>query len=189
MGEAGENWLYLTFDDGPVPGVTDYVLKELEKREQKATFFMVGDNVRKHPDLAKEVFAKGHGIGNHTFNHLNGFRTAKAEYFQNFLQAEEIFQQVLGKGTDYFRPPYGLMTHAQAELIRNTHQIVMWDVLSGDYSPSISAAEILKETTSRIHPGSIVLFHDQQKTAKILPQILPDFLDFVHTQGFQTSLL
>jgi peptidoglycan-N-acetylglucosamine deacetylase len=183
------NSVYLTFDDGPVPGVTDYVLEELAKRGQKASFFMVGDNVQKHSSLAQEVLAAGHRIGNHTYHHLNGFKTSSQVYFKNFLNTEAILENVLGIKTTHFRPPYGLIRHSQAELIRKTHQIIMWDVLSGDYSKSIDFVKVLENTKERTKTGSIVVFHDQQKTKEVLPKVLPFYLDFLLDQGLTTELL
>lgn len=187
-GDGSENQVYLTFDDGPVPGVTDYVLDQLSARGQKATFFMVGDNVGKHPELAKEVLRAGHGIGNHTFHHLKGFRTSQKEYFRDFQKAEDIFQEILGKKTGIFRPPYGSMTPLQSSPIRKSHEIIMWDVLSGDYHPKVNPEKILKETKKRTQAGSIVVFHDQQKTAAVLPKILPQYLDFLSENNFKTAL-
>lgn len=188
-GDGTEKQIYLTFDDGPVHGVTDYVLDQLEKRGQKASFFVVGDNVRKHPELAKDVMLAGHQIGNHTFNHLNGFKTSDSTYVDNFRKGEEVIQDVLGIKTKHFRPPYGLMKSSQAKTILESHQIVMWNVLSGDYSKTISANQILSTIKKLNRPGSILLFHDQQKTKSILPQFLPDFLDYIKEEGYKTSLL
>lgn len=183
------NRVYLTFDDGPVPGVTEYVLEELAKRGQKATFFMVGDNVQKHPALAREVLSAGHGIGNHTFNHLKGWRTSDQKYLENIQFFDEILGQTLGLATDLFRPPYGQMTSSQAKVVLESKRIVMWSVLSGDYMRSLDSAEILKKSTQKTHAGSIVVFHDQQKTKDVLPRVLPDYLDFLLDRGFYTALL
>lgn len=188
-GDPAENQVYLTFDDGPVPGVTDFVLEQLRIRNQKATFFMVGDNVRKHPRLAKAVLEEGHLIGNHTFHHLKGFQTAQKDYFRDFQRSEEMFQEVLGKGTRVFRPPYGSLTPLQAGPIRQSHEIIMWDVLSGDYDPKEKPEKILLETQKRTLAGSIVVFHDQEKTAQTLPKVLPLYLDFLLENKFKTALL
>ncbi|WP_026950974.1 polysaccharide deacetylase family protein [Algoriphagus mannitolivorans] len=188
-GDPSGNKVYLTFDDGPVPGVTTYVLEQLKIRNQKATFFMVGDNVRKHPELARAVLADGHLIGNHTYHHLKGFKTSKEEYYRDFQKSEDIFREVLGIESRLFRPPYGSLTMAQSSPIRRSHQIIMWDVLSGDYHPKADPEKILFETKKRTKAGSIIVFHDQQKTADMLPKILPQFLDFLLEKEFKTSLL
>ncbi len=188
-GEPSENRIYLTFDDGPVPGVTDYVLNELAKRGQKATFFMVGDNVRKHTELAKEVLGAGHRIGNHTYNHLNGWKTPDKDYLENVQAFDETVGNLLGVQTDLFRPPYGLMKSSQAKSLLESKRILMWNVLSGDYDPSLSSSRIKDETIANTRAGSLVLFHDQQKTMEVLPKILPAYLDFLVERGFETALL
>ncbi|MFC3880270.1 polysaccharide deacetylase family protein [Algoriphagus namhaensis] len=184
-----ENSVHLTFDDGPVPGATDYVLKELEVRKMKATFFMVGDNVRKYPNLAKEVLANGHAIGNHTFHHLNGWKTAKDIYMEDITECDRIIQGILGITPRLFRPPYGLMSPNQARLVLKQKKVIMWDVLSGDYDSSLSSDLILKETMKLTKPGSVILFHDQEKTKKMLRDILPPFLDHVLEMNWRTKSL
>lgn len=181
--------IYLTFDDGPVPGVTDYVLDQLEKKGQKATFFMVGDNVRKHPELAREVLKAGHSIGNHTFHHLHGLRYSKESYLEDVKKCDHIFQEVLGVETSLFRPPYGWMKPSQAKALAQEKQIVMWDILSGDYDPKLSPKKILQASLKKLEPGSIVVFHDQEKTREVLPKVLPDFLDQLKERGLQTGIL
>jgi len=188
-GDGAGNQVYLTFDDGPVPGVTDYVISQLEARNQVATFFMVGDNVRKYSSLAKEVKSAGNQVGNHTYRHLNGYKADQKTYFEDFLKAEDALGNVFGAGSKLFRPPYGKMTHGQANSVRKTHQIIMWDVLSGDYHAGADSEKIVSETQKRTNAGSIIVFHDQQKTTKILPKILPRFLDFLLENDFKTGLL
>ncbi len=188
-GDPSGNRVYLTFDDGPVPGVTDYVLNELAKRGQKATFFMVGDNVRKHAGLAAEVLQAGHGVGNHTYHHRNGWNTPDRDYLENVRDFDQILGQNLGIQTELFRPPYGLLKRSQAKSLLESKKIVMWNVLSGDYDCSLDATRILDKTIGSTRPGSIVLFHDQQKTQQVLPQVLPGFLDFLLEKGFETALL
>lgn len=183
------NQVFLTFDDGPVPEVTDFVLQELSKRAMKATFFMVGDNVRKHSSLAKEVLSQGHQLANHTFHHLNGWKTKREKYVQDFLACNQIIEDQLGVQTKLFRPPYGLMTSAEAKEISKTHSIVMWNMLSGDYDLKLDAKEVLRKSIENTGPGSIVLFHDQQKTSSVLPKILPTYLDKLLDKGWTTATL
>lgn len=188
-GSPEKNRIYLTFDDGPVPGVTEFVLDELAKRKQVATFFVVGDNVRKYPELARRIHESGHQIGNHTFNHLNGWKTDLKTYLNNVELCQETLRDQLAFEATLFRPPYGLMSQAQSKLVKNTHQITMWSVLSGDYDSQLRSEQILEKTILHSKPGKIVLFHDQEKTKKVLPDFLPNYLDFVLDQGWSTCTL
>lgn len=188
-GDSSGNHVYLTFDDGPVPGVTDFVLNELAKRGQKATFFMVGDNLRKHHTLGKEVLESGHQIGNHTFNHLNGWKTSDAEYFKNVQAFDRELETSLGLETRLFRPPYGLIRNSQAKSVLKSKKLIMWNVLSGDYDLKIDPAVVLSKSMMNTNPGSIVVFHDQQKTKEVIHKVLPAYLDFLVEKGLQTRLL
>ncbi|MCL6261649.1 polysaccharide deacetylase family protein [Aquiflexum sp. TKW24L] len=184
-----EKTIYLTFDDGPVPGITDFVLNELAKRDMKATFFMVGANVEKHPSLAKEVQQAGNGIGNHTFHHLDGYRNSDALYLEDIEKCQQILQETLDINPVNFRPPYGKISKSQSKLVLPKYQIIMWDVLSGDYDPDQSAEKCLSKTKQYSKNGSIILFHDQQKTERIVKKVLPEYLDFILDKGFQTAVL
>lgn len=186
---AGEDTLYLTFDDGPVPGVTDYVLQELAKRNQKATFFVVGDNVRKYPILAQEVISEGHKIGNHTFNHFNGWKTENSAYLNNIELCDRVLWDVLGIKTELFRPPYGLIKSSQAVEVSKFRTIVMWSMLSGDYDQSLKSEVVLRKAIRYTKAGSIAVFHDQLKTTKVLPKILPPYLDYIQEKGWKTDVL
>ncbi len=181
--------IYLTFDDGPVVGVTDFVLEQLDRFGMKATFFMVGENVRKNPKLAMEVQAGGHGIGNHTMHHLNGWHSSSSTYFEDFLECEEVFKSVFGRSSVLFRPPYGMIKGGQVDEIRRSHEIIMWNVLSGDYNPKLMPKQVFDNTAKRSKTGSIVVFHDQEKTASILPKILPDYLNYIRDQGYEAAVL
>lgn len=180
--------IYLTFDDGPVPGATDYVMNELAKRSQKATFFVVGDNVRKYPKLANELIMAGHRLGNHTFNHLNGWKSKKETYLKNIDKCSNQLN-ALGVSSTLFRPPYGLISPAQAREVSKFYEIVMWSMLSGDYDPSLEPTKILRNSIYYSKPGCIAVFHDQQKTKDVLPRILPQYLDYVKEMGWETALL
>jgi len=184
-----EKTIYLTFDDGPVPGITDFVLHELSKRGLKATFFMVGANVEKHPNLAKEVLQAGNGIGNHTFHHVDGHRTPDSIYMEEIGKCQKMLHDTLQINAVNFRPPYGKITKTQSKLVLEKHQIIMWDVLSGDYDPNQSPEKCLSKSIQYSKNGSIVLFHDQQKTEIVVKKVLPDYLDFIKDSGFQTALL
>ena len=188
-GPASERKISLTFDDGPVPGITDWVLAELEKRGLKATFFMVGDNVRKHPALAQSVLAAGHQLGNHTYHHLSGWKTSTQTYLNDVASCDAILADIVGETPRFFRPPYGWMSPGQAKGLVPSKKIVMWNLLSYDFDPDLSSEILIRECTSRTAPGTIVVFHDQQKTKAQLMRVLPHYLDFLVGEGFTTQLL
>ena len=184
-----EEEIFLTFDDGPVRGVTEFVLNELEKRAMKATFFMVGANVLKNPELAKEVAARGHGIGNHTQHHLNGWKTPLEDYLNDFKKCDHVLEEVLGFEPRLFRPPYGKMTGGQAKIIQKSHELIMWNVLTGDYDQDLPAHQLVSKTVKWMAPGAIVVLHDQEKTKSVMKKILPEILDFITDSGYQTAVL
>ena len=175
--------MYLTFDDGPVPGVTPWVLEQLQAYHAKATFFCVGDNIRKHPHVFQKVIASGHAVGNHTFNHLNGWTTENIPYFHNVRHCANQVHSVL------FRPPYGRLKPKQAQFLQRHYRIVMWDVLSGDFDPKISAEQCLANVTDNAEPGSIIVFHDSLKAEDKLRTVLPQVLEHFSRQGYQFEKL
>lgn len=184
-----ENKITLTFDDGPVPGVTDWVVEELAKRAMSATFFMVGDNVRKHPSLAQEVVAAGHQLGNHTYHHLSGWKTPTKIYLEDVAACDSILEDTLGIQTDFFRPPYGWITSPQAQALSKQKSIAMWSLLSYDFDSSLAAEVSVQQCKDRTSPGTILAFHDQEKTKERLRKILPSYLDFLVAEGFGTQEL
>ena len=191
---TAENTLFLTFDDGPIPEITPWVLNLLEKHSAKATFFCIGDNVRKHPEVFQKIKAKGHAIGNHTFNHLDGWNTSTSDYIENFKKAEEIIesqlQQKLISEEKLFRPPYGKIKNKQAAKITNLgYRIVMWDVITGDYDKTYSAKKCLKNTRNLIKSGSIIVFHDSLKAEKNLKYVLPKILEEYAQKGWKFEAL
>jgi peptidoglycan/xylan/chitin deacetylase (PgdA/CDA1 family) len=188
-GPSLEQKITLTFDDGPVPGITDWVLEELAKRDMKAMFFMVGDNVRKHPALAQEVVAAGHQLGNHTYRHLSGWKTSTQAYLTDVTACDAILSDTVGETPRFFRPPYGWMSQGQAKGIESTKRIVMWNLLSYDFDWSVSPEILIRACTARTAPGTIIVFHDQQKTQAQLMKVLPDYLDFLVGEGYTTQLL
>ena len=165
--------LYLTFDDGPIPEVTEFVLSTLSHYKAKATFFCIGDNVRKHPDVFQQLISSGHSIGNHTYNHVNGWQSENEAYIENFSKCSKE----LSLETSLFRPPYGRIKKAQSRLLPKNQKIVMWDVLSGDFSRHITPEICLQKTIKYARPGSIVLFHDSIKASKNMQYSLPRLLD------------
>lgn len=188
-GSASEQKISLTFDDGPVPSITDWVLEELAKRGMRATFFMVGDNVRKHPALAQTVVAAGHQLGNHTYHHLSGWKTATQTYLDDVAACDTILADTVGETPRFFRPPYGWMSPRQARGLVPAKKIVMWNLLSYDFDPDLSSEILIRTCTSRTAPGTIVVFHDQQKTEAQLKRVLPDYLDFLVGEGYTIQLL
>ena len=175
---ATENVIYLTFDDGPVPEITPEVLRILEDRNVKATFFCVGENVRKHPVIFGHIKEAGHAIGNHTFHHLNGWKTPPAEYVEDVFRCNEYFMPNL------FRPPYGMFTLSQYFLLRKKFRFILWSVLSGDYNRKIPPDQCLSNVLKNTVPGSIVVFHDSIKAQENLFYTLPRFLDHFLNEGY-----
>ncbi len=183
--ENGE--VHLTFDDGPVAGCTSFVLEKLSKHNMKATFFMVGDNVRRNPHLAKEVLACGHQVGNHTYHHANGAKMDTNTYLAEVQSCQDVMEETLSVSPGLFRPPYGRIRRKQAHLLRNKFQIVMWEVLSGDYAATLHQGRAIEKTMKYTRSGSIVLFHDQEKTFGFLKNTLPDYLAYLNDMGYRTA--
>lgn len=184
--------IFLTFDDGPVNGATEFVLEELKKVNAQATFFCIGDNVRKHPDVFEKVLREGHVIGNHTFNHLKGWSTSLERYLENIEACEAQIVNHRSQNTNlippsprFFRPPYGRITFKQIKSLRKKYQIVMWDVLTHDYSKNISRQNCLNGSLRAARPGSIVVFHDSLKAERNLTHVLPRFLEHFASEGYK----
>ncbi len=170
--------IYLTFDDGPIPEVTPWVLDQLDQYDAKATFFCVGDNVRKYPEIFEKVIEAGHNVGNHTFNHLNGWQTGLTEYVENINKCSEYVESNL------FRPPYGKISRRQAQMISHHFKVVMWDVLSGDFDQTISKTTCLENVINYANSGSIVVFHDNIKSFDKLQYVLPKVLSYFSKNGY-----
>ncbi len=178
-----EKIIYLTFDDGPIPETTKWILSTLKKYQAKATFFCVGDNVKKYPNLYKEIIRDGHKVGNHTFNHLNGWKTDTKEYLLNIEKAKKHISSQL------FRPPHGLIKTSQVKKLKKNFKIIMWNVLSMDYDKKITPEQCLKNVTSNAKPGSIVVFHDSIKSRKNLGYALPETLKHYSALGYRFESL
>lgn len=178
-----ERVLYLTFDDGPIPEVTPWVLETLRQFGAKATFFCVGDNVAKHPEVFQQILAEGHSVGNHTFNHLNGWQTDPVAYLHNVRRCARLVKSKL------FRPPYGKLTPKQRAFLERHFQIVMWDVLSGDYSLKISPEKCFQHVVKNARPGSIILLHDSLKAERNLRFALPKVLEHFAREGYRFEKL
>ncbi len=174
--------LYLSFDDGPIPEVTPFVLNTLAKFNAKATFFCIGDNVRKHPEIFRMLKEAGHQVGNHTFNHLNGWKTNTKEYMQNIEKCDELTE------THLFRPPYGRISPSQISAFKTEYpkgRIIMWDVLSGDFDTAIDAEKCYQNVIKSTVPGSIIVFHDSLKAYPRLCAALPRALEYWTKQGYR----
>ena len=180
---TAENSIYLTFDDGPIPEVTPYVLDTLAAYGAKATFFCVGDNVRKYPKLYQRILQEGHSVGNHTYHHKNGWKTQTEQYMADVDKAAKVID------SRYFRPPYGKLRPAQLKKLREEYTVVMWDVLSGDYDPSRTADQCLQTVTAHSTPGSVVVFHDSLKAADTLREILPKVLHHCKENGWDMAAI
>lgn len=208
--------LFLTFDDGPIPEITPWVLKELKKYQGKATFFCIGDNVKKHPDIFQQIISEGHQVGNHTFNHLNGWHTSKENYLENVNMAEAVMfeanfnekekkkrlkskeagnenresRKKKQETRKLFRPPYGKIKNSQAKaLVKYGYEIVMWDILSGDFSKKISPEKCYTNVIKNSKEGSVIVFHDSLKASKNLKYVLPRILEYYSEKGFQFKSL
>ncbi|CAM1334205.1 polysaccharide deacetylase family protein [Tenacibaculum aestuariivivum] len=180
--------IYLTFDDGPVPVVTEFVLDELKKYNAKATFFCIGDNIKKNPDIFCRILKEGHSIGNHTNNHLNGWKTSTAAYVENTLLCESSmvdFKYKVVCESKLFRPPYGKLKRSQAkQLLKRGYKIIMWTVLSADFDKSITKEKCLHNVINNVKNGSIVVFHDSIKASGKLYYTLPRFLEEFSKKGY-----
>ena len=178
----GKN-LYLTFDDGPTPGVTDQVLDLLDKYNAKATFFVVGSQVERHRELFREIMRRGHAIGSHSYNHPRSSSLSSADFLQDIEQCNALLQEELGHPPTYFRPPYGRIRSRDAR--RLAQQIVMWDVLPGDWRADYSGEQIVSIVQEKSRPGSIVVLHDSEKAADRLLYALPRILDHFHRRDYK----
>lgn len=184
--QNSEKKIYLTFDDGPIPEVTEWVLQVLNDYDIKATFFCIGDNIKKHPNIFKKVIQDGHSIGNHTFNHLKGWDFPTQKYVENALLCEsEIQSQIKNLKSKIFRPPYGKVKPSQSRKLRNMgYKIIMWDVLSRDYDKEISPEQCLENIIQNTVSGSIIICHDSTKAFKNLEFALPKAIGYLKNKGF-----
>ena len=198
---SDEHAVYLTFDDGPIPEVTPWVLRLLEQYGIKATFFMVGDNIRKHPGVFRQVVEQGHRIGNHTFNHIRGFENTFKSYQSNTDRAQQFMWEACGdlpaQALEHalqpllFRPPHGHMTWGQYLMLKRHYRIVMWDLVTRDYSKKLRGPQVLANVMRYARNGSIITFHDSLKSWNNgnLAYALPRSLDFLKEEGYEFRLL
>ncbi len=178
-----EKVIYITFDDGPVPEVTPQVLEILDEYKLKATFFCVGDNVNKHPEIYADILKRGHKTGNHTYNHLKGASFPTKEYVENIKKADDLIKSNL------FRPPYGRISFSQKRALKNNYEIVMWDLLTRDYNKNISPDTILHNIKHYSRNGSIVIFHDSIKARNNMLTVLPLAIEYWNSRGYTFGTL
>jgi len=174
-----EKVIHLTFDDGPIPEATPWVLDQLKQYNAQATFFCVGENVKKHPDIFERVVHSNHVVGNHTFNHLNGWGSDNIPYFHNVRNCAHLVK------SDLFRPPYGRLLPKQAQFLQRHYQIVMWDVLSGDFDQNLDQEKCFMNVVNNATKGSIIVFHDSLKAKDKLEFVLPKVLEYFSKKGFR----
>ncbi len=170
---------YLTFDDGPIPEVTPWVLDTLDRYGVKATFFFVGDNVRKYPELYEEVKRRGHSYGNHTMHHLQGFKTPRIRYMRDITEADDLIDSSL------FRPPHGLLRWSQAKAIKKHYNIVMYDLVTRDYSIKMTPDEVFRNVRRYVRNGSIIVFHDSLKAERNMKEVLPRAIEWLQNEGYE----
>ncbi|MDQ8005631.1 MAG: polysaccharide deacetylase family protein [Pedobacter sp.] len=196
--DTKEKVVYLTFDDGPIPNVTDFVLNTLKNFGIKATFFCIGDNIQKHPQIFERIKNDGHAVGNHTYNHLKGWKTEDNDYIANFWKCQEL------TATNLFRPPYGRIKKSQISQLINSWQltvgkelktenrelqIIMWDILSGDFDLKLSPERCYQNVISNVRNGSIIVFHDSLKAWERLEHALPKTIEYLLAKGYRFETL
>jgi len=174
-----EHAVYLTFDDGPIPESTPFILDTLREHGVKATFFMVGDNVRKYPDLYERIVADGHQVGNHTHNHIGGLRHSIKKYMYNVEKANAYIH------SPFFRPPHGWMRHALYAVLSRRYKVVMWDLVTRDYSKWLTADDVVDNVRRYARNGSIITFHDSLKSIDKLRTALPESIIWLKGQGYE----
>ena len=177
--DVNDHSVYLTFDDGPIPESTPYILKVLKEFDVKATFFVVGDNVRKYPELYQQILNEGHRVGNHTYNHIGGARHSIYTYEKNVKKCDDLIH------SDLFRPPHGWMRPTQYHRFKHKFRIVMWDLVTRDYSKRLSAYDVVRNVHLYARNGSIITFHDSLKSIDKLHYALPASLRYLKSQGYE----
>jgi peptidoglycan/xylan/chitin deacetylase (PgdA/CDA1 family) len=177
--EATKPVVYLTFDDGPIPEITPWVLRILKDEDISATFFCVGENVMKYPEIYQQILDDGHSVGNHTYNHWQGIRKDNPDFFSNIEKASGFID------SDLFRPPHGWMKRSQYRYLKSQFRIIMWDLISCDYDADIKPERVLRNVTNYVRPGSILTFHDSIKAKQNLEKVLPPAIRWMKEQGYR----
>lgn len=187
-----EKKVFLTFDDGPIPEITDWVLNQLKVYNAKATFFCIGNNIEKHPEVFNKLLEEGHAIGNHTFNHVKGWNTLNKTYFKEVEMCEAEIQKspIVNFKSKLFRPPYGKIKPSQSRILRKLgYKIIMWDILSADYKKEISKEKCLENVLKNVESGSIIVFHDSIKAFQNLEYVLPKTLQYLSENGYECDVI
>lgn len=182
--EVADKEVFLTFDDGPHPQITPWVMAELDKVGAKATFFVVGENAEKYFSIVDEMQKSGHRVGNHTHRHIKGWRVSTKKYLEDIADCEDYLTD-----NTLFRPPYGQINFGAIPTIKKNYEIIMWDVLTKDYLPRLNVKRALKRIKKATKPGSIIVFHDSVKAETNLKVMLPDYLKFLEEEGYKISVL
>ena len=182
-GFSSSDTVYLTFDDGPTLELTEWIVDLLEERDVKATFFCVGTNVQKHPELVELLVSKGHAIGNHTMSHENGNKVKQGDYLASIASTNDLLE------TNLFRPPYGRMPLKYDKGIDAQNKIVMWTWLSYDFDPKVSIEKILESADKKIQPGAILVMHDNAKVEERVKELLPKLIDLLKDKGYKFATI
>ncbi|MEI8047073.1 MAG: polysaccharide deacetylase family protein [Bacteroidota bacterium] len=180
---TGKREVFLTFDDGPVPGITPLVLGILEKYNIKATFFCVGENVQKYPEVFEMLLSPGHAVGNHTFHHVKGWKTDLDTYLSEIEQCNQLVK------SKWFRPPHGQINRKIARQVRKNYNIIMWTALTGDYDKNLTGEQCLANAVKNTKPGSIIVFHDSIKARERMEYALPLYIEFCLREGYSFGIL
>jgi len=188
--DTKEKIIYLTFDDGPIPEITPFVLDELKKWNANATFFCIGKNIEANPEIFHRIINEEHSIGNHTYDHLNGWNYGDDEYFDNVLKCEDIINsKVKNRMTKLFRPPYGKLKPSQYLALKSNYNLVMWDVLSFDFDLKMEEEKVLKNVLDNTETGSIIVMHDSLKAKPKVEFALPRLLQYFSEKEFKFGKL
>ncbi len=179
----GRRVVYLTFDDGPIPELTPWVLDTLDYYGVKATFFLVGDNVKRHPELLEDIKLRGHSYGNHTMHHIQGLKSTLKGYLRDITEADQLIDSPL------FRPPHGLLWGGQARAIKRRYNLVMYDLITRDYNAKLSKEQVLENVKHYARDGSIIVFHDSLKAAERMQWAMPRAIEWLRSQGYEFEIL
>lgn len=182
-GDRTQRTVYLTFDDGPTPGVTEFILEQLAAYKATAAFFCLGIQVENHRELFEQIQQAGHIVGNHAFHHIDGWRCTRKTYLDNVQQCAEVFE------SKFFRPPYGHIRPNSIRILKHQYHIIMWDVMPRDFDSSLSVKKMLNICREEIRPGSIIVLHDNNKAAPALQQLLPELLRFLSAESYNFGSL
>ena len=180
--QTSANEIWLTFDDGPDPLATPWILKTLQEKEIKATFFLIGEKMEEFPDLVQQIIKEGHSIGNHSYSHMNGWKNKTKNYINDIKKCQELMPKNF-----LFRPPYGKITSCQIKKLKKTYNIILWDIMAYDFKKNIKAYQIKKNILQNIKKGSIIVLHNNQKSYKNLNPILSEVIDSIKDSGFKFS--